>query len=408
MTWPSLAKLVVFLGALWAITKPLGAYMANVFTGERTFLSRVLAPIERATYRTCGIDPAFEQTWTTYAAATLLFGFVNPAGFGTARAPAGSVPITPDLAFNIAISFMTNTSWQSYPGEMTLSYFAQMVGIAVQSFASGAAGLAVAVALIRAFVRERTGFTGNFWVDMTRSALYVLLPISFVGALFLCSQGVIQNLSPYRQIATLEGAGQVLPMGPVASQEPIKLLRFDGGGYFNANSAHPFENPTPLTNLVEMLLMLAVPAGMTYTFGRMVNDQRHGWTLFAVMLVLFAAGTLVATWSEQAGNPILRVAGIDPKPGIGQPGGNMEGKEARFASPVPRFFRWHLPPPVNSSHDSFTPLSGLVQIFNLTSGEVIFGGVGTGDRVDDFHGGRHRLHCRPAGGAYPGVPGQED
>jgi len=399
MTWPALAQLVVFLAALVAITKPLGAYMANVFSGERTFLSRTLAPLERAIYRTCGIDPAMEQTWTSYAAATLLFGLVNfvlfyallrlqgflplnPNQFGTTRAPAGSVPITPDLAFNIAISFMTNTSWQSYPGETTLGYFAQMAGVAVQSFTSAAAGLAVAVALIRAFVSERTGYRGNFWVDMTRSALYVLLPISFLGALFLCSQGVVQTLAPYRGITTFEGANQAIPMGPVASQESIKLLSSDGGGFFNANSAHPFENPTPLTNFVEMLLMLAVRAGLTYTFGRMVNDRRQGWTLFAVMLGLFAGGSVVATLSEQAGNPILRVAGIDPKPGAGQPGGNMEGKEVRFGIAGSALFSVASTASsdgaVDSSHDSFTPVGGLVQIFNLTTGEVIFGGVGTG------------------------------
>jgi K+-transporting ATPase ATPase A chain len=399
MTWSTLAQLVVFLGALLAITKPLGSYMANVFRGEPTFLSRTLAPIERAIYRTCGVDPAIEQTWTTYAAATLLFGLanfvlfyvllrlqgslpLNPNQFGTARAPAGSVPITPDLAFNIAVSFMTNTSWQSYPGEMTLGYFAQMAGIAVQSFTSAAAGLAVGVALIRAFFREQTGCMGNFWVDMTRSILYVLLPLSFAGALFLCSQGVIQTLAPYRNVATVERAGQAIPMGPVASQESIKLLSSDGGGYFNANSAHPFENPTPLTNLVEMLLMLAVPAGLTYTFGRMVNDQRQGWALFAVMLVLFVSGSLVVTWSEQAGNPILRAAGINSRPGAGQPGGNMEGKEVRFGIGGSALFSVVATASsdgaVNSSHDTFTPLGGLVQIFNLTTGEVIFGGVGTG------------------------------
>jgi potassium-transporting ATPase potassium-binding subunit len=399
MTWPALAQLVVFLAALVAITKPLGAYMANVFRGERTFLSRTLAPLERAVYRTCGIDPAMEQTWIGYAAATLLFGLVNfalfyallrlqgflplnPNQFGTARAPAGSVPITPDLAFNIAISFMTNTSWQSYPGETTLGYLAQMAGVAVQSFTSAAAGLAVAVALIRAFVSERTGYRGNFWVDLTRSTLYVLLPLSFLGALFLCSQGVVQTLAPYRDITTFEGARQAIPMGPVASQESIKLLSSDGGGFFNANSAHPFENPAPLTNFIEMLLMLAVPAGLTYTFGRMVNDHRQGWTLFAVMLVLFACGSVIATLCEQAGNPILRIAGIGAKPGAGQPGGNMEGKEVRFGIAGSALFSVastaSADGAVNSSHDSFTPLGGLAQIFNLTTGEVIFGGVGTG------------------------------
>ena len=373
--------------------------MAKIFRGDRTFLSRALAPIEWAIYRKCGIDPTVEQTWTSYAGATLLFGLVNfglfyvllrlegalplnPNGFGTAGAAAGSVPITPDLAFNNATSFMTNTSWQSYPGEMTLSHFAQMAGVAVQSFSSAAAGIAVAVALIRGFVRERAGYLGNFWVDMTRSALYVLLPLAFFGALFLCSQGVIQTLAPNRNITTLEGARQTIPLGPVASQESIKLLSSDGGGYFSANSAHPLENPNPLTNLVEMLLMLAVPAGMTYTFGRMVNDQRQGWTVFAVMGVLFACGSLMITWGEQAGNPILTAAGIDPKPGIGQPGGNMEGKETRFGIGGSALFSAAATASsdgaVNSSHDSFTPIGGLVQIFNLTTGEVIFGGVGVG------------------------------
>jgi len=399
MTWPALAQFIVLLGALAAIAKPLGAYMAKVFQGESTFLSRPLAPVERAIFRTCGIDPATEQSWTAYAASTLLFGLVNfalfyallrlqgflpgnPNGFGTAHAPAGSVPVTADLAFNIAVSFMTNTSWQSYPGEMTLSHFAQMAGVAVQSFTSAAAGIAVAVAMIRAFVRERTAGIGNFWVDLTRSILYVLLPISFAGALILCSQGVIQTLAPYRSVTTLEGGAQAIPTGPVASQESIKLLSSDGGGYFNANSAHPFENPTPFTNLVEMLLMLAVPAGMTYTFGRMVNDRRQGWTLFAVMAVLFTCGSLVVTVSEQSGNPKLRGAGIDAKAGMGQPGGNMEGKEARFGIAGSALFSVvstaSSDGAVNSSHDSFTPLGGLVQIFNLTSGEVIFGGVGTG------------------------------
>jgi K+-transporting ATPase ATPase A chain len=373
--------------------------MANVFKGERTFPSRLLAPIEGAIYRICGIDPAVEQSWTAYAGATLLFGLVNfalfyallrlqghlplnPNRFGTAHAPAGSVPMTPDLAFNTAVSFMTNTSWQSYPGELTLSYFAQMAGVAVQSFTSAAAGIAVAVAMIRAFVRERTDGIGNFWVDVTRSTLYVLLPLSFAGALILGSQGVIQTFAANRTVTTLEGGAQAIPMGPVASQESIKLVSSDGGGYFNANSAHPFENPTPLTNLIEMLLMLAVPAGMTYTFGRMVNDRRQGWTLFAVMAVLFAGGCLAVTLSEQSGNPILRAAGIDAKPGRGQPGGNMEGKETRFGVAGSALFSVAATASsdgaVNSSHDSFMPLSGLVQMFNLTSGEVIFGGVGTG------------------------------
>ena len=297
------------------------------------------------------------------------------------QAPGGT-PLTPDLAFNIAVSFMTNTSWQSYAGETTLSHWSQMLGVAVESFTSAATGMAVGVALIRGFARDKLPRLGNFWVDLTRATLYILLPLSLAAALLLGSQGVIQNLRPLRALTTVEERLGTIPSGPVASQEAIKLLSSDGGGFFNANSAHPFENPTPFTNLVEMLLMLAVPAAMTYTFGRMANDQRQGWALFAAMAVMLLGGSCAATWSEQAGNPRLRAAGVDAVAARGHAGGNMEGKEVRFGIAGSALFSVvgtaSADGAVNSMHDSYTPLGGLVQMFNLKTGEVIFGGVGTG------------------------------
>jgi K+-transporting ATPase ATPase A chain len=325
----------------------------------------------------------------TYAASCLAFSLVNflvcyailrwqrylpfnPQGFASPSAMPGATPMTPDLAFNTAVSFVTNTSWQAYSGESTLSYFAQMAGICVQSFTSAGTGMAVAVAMIRGLVQQSHGRLGNFWVDLTRSIVYVLLPLSFLAALLLCSQGVIQNLSPYRTVTTAEGARQKISLGPVASQEPIKLLSSDGGGFFNANSAHPFENPTPLTNLFEMLLILAIPAALTQAFGRMTRAPRQGWALFAAMLILFVGGSMIAGWSEQRGNPAL--------PAVA--GANMEGKEMRFGAAASALFSVvstaSSDGAVNSSHDSFTPLAGLVQMFNIKSGEVIFGGTGSG------------------------------
>jgi len=382
--------LLAFAVFLTLLTRPLGSYMADVFEGRRTFLSRVLVPAERLIYRLCGIDAGRQQEWTAYAASCLAFSLVsalffyahlrlqgvlplNPQGFGTPSAPPGATPMTPDLAFNITTSFMTNTSWQAWAGETTLSYLSQMLGIAVQSFTSAAAGMAVAIALIRSFARQDSDRLGNFWVDVTRSVLYVLLPLSFIGALFLCSQGVVQSLRPAQRAATLESSAQTIPAGPVASQEPIKLLSGDGGGFFNANSAHPFENPTPLSNFVEMLLIFAIPAGLTATLGRMVREQRHGWTLFAVMMFLFVAGSGIATMSERRGSPAVNAVSA---------GGNMEGKEVRFGVPASAVFSVvssaSSDGAVNSMHDSFTPLSGLVQLFNLKTGEVIFGGAGSG------------------------------
>ena len=382
MTWSSVSQTLALLALLVATSKPLGSWMAAVFEGRPTFLSRPVRPIERLIYRFCGLDPELQQNWIAYAGSLLAFGLINfllfyallrwqqslplnPQGFGALR------PITPDLAFNTAVSFLSNTSWQSYAGESTLSYLSQMLGITVQSFTSAAAGMAVAIALIRAFARQGTDRLGNFWVDLTRATLYVLLPLSLLGALFLCSQGVVQNFHPYARVTTVEGAAQTVAFGPVASQEPIKLISSDGGGFFNANSAHPFENPTPLTNLVEMLLILAIPAAFPFTFGVMANHRRHGWTLFAAMALLFSVGCMITAWSEQSGNPALRVAGA-----------NMEGKETRFGIAASAVFSVvstaSSDGAVNSSHDSYMPLSTLVQMFNLKSGEVIFGGTGSG------------------------------
>jgi K+-transporting ATPase ATPase A chain len=389
MTAIAASQLLAFLALLVLITKPLGAYMAAVFEGKRTFSTRLLLPLERLIYRIAGIHAENDQLWTTYAGSCLSFGLanfllfyailrwqgylpLNPQGFGTPFAMPGSTPMTPDLAFNTAVSFMTNTSWQAYSGESTLSYFAQMAGICVQSFTSGAAGMAVAIAMIRGFVRESQGRLGNFWVDLTRSIVYVLLPLSFFAAIYLCSQGVVQNFSSYRTVTTPEGSKQTISLGPVASQEPIKLLSGDGGGFFNANSAHPFENPTPLTNLFEMLLILAIPAALTYTFGRMARAPRQGWTIFAAMFILFVCDSVIASWSEQRGNPSLPVGGVP----------NLEGKDVRFGAAASALFSVvstaSSDGAVNSSHDSFTPLGGLVQMFNLKSGEVIFGGTGSG------------------------------
>ncbi len=386
MSSAGILQIALFFVAVLVFTKPLGVYMARVFQGQRTFLHPLLRPMERATYRLCGVDEKAEQRWVRYAYALLAFSatsFVllyalqrlqgvlplNPVGFGAKN-------VSPDLAFNTAVSFLTNTNWQVYAGEATLSYFVQMAGLAVQNFASAAAGIAIAIALIRGFARQQSSSIGNFWVDLTRATIYVLLPFSILAALFLCSQGVIQNFKPYVMARTVEGAPQVIPQGPVASQEAIKELGTNGGGFFSANSAHPYENPTPLTNFVELLLIFLIPTALTYTFGRMVGDQRQGWTLFAAMSVLFLAGLGVAYWAEAAGNPTLTALGCDAG------GGNMEGKETRFGIAGSALFATVTTAAscgaVNSMHDSFTPLGGLVLLFNIQAGEVIFGGVGAG------------------------------
>jgi K+-transporting ATPase ATPase A chain len=399
MTALGILHIAVFFVLILAITKPLGAYMAKVFQGQRTFLHPLLRPVERLIYRLIGVREDTEQRWTQYAASVIAFsvasflfvyliqrlqGYLpfNPMHFGTKAAPSGATPVTPDLAFNTAVSYLTNTNWQAYSGEMTFSYFVQMAALAVQNFASAAVGISVAVALVRGFARQEANSIGNLWVDLTRSTVYVLLPIAFVGALILGSQGAIQNFRPYATVKTLEGATQTIPGGPVASQEAIKMLGTNGGGFFNANSSHPFENPTPLTDLLQVVLIFMIPAGLTYTFGRMVGDTRQGWALFAAMAAMFLMGVFVCYHYEQAGNPILAKLGIESRNTDTQPGGNMEGKETRFGIASSALFATVTTDAscgaINNVHDSLTPLGGLVPLFNMQSDEVIFGGVGSG------------------------------
>jgi K+-transporting ATPase ATPase A chain len=392
MTSIGILQIVIFFAVILACTKPLGAFMTRVFDGERTFLHPVLRWLEVLTYKVIGVQEQAEQRWTQYTAALLsfsIFGFLlvyfiqraqaflpfNPQGFN-----AGNV--SPDLAFNTSTSFITNTNWQSYSGESTLSYFVQMAALTVQNFASAAAGIAVAIALVRGFTRQEKKTIGNFWVDVTRVTVYVLLPISIVAALLFCASGVVQNLHPYTTVATVEGAKQVIAQGPVASQEAIKQLGTNGGGFFNANSSHPFENPTPLSNLLQMFLIFVIPAALTYTFGKMVKDTRQGWAIFAAFSVMFLAGVFVAYHAEQQGNPILSSLGIQNAATAGQAGGNMEGKEVRFGIANSALFATVTTDAscgaVNSMHDSFTPIGGLVPLFNIMTGEVIFGGTGAG------------------------------
>jgi K+-transporting ATPase ATPase A chain len=387
-----IAQILIYFLIIAALTKPVGSFMANLFEGKRTFLHPVIRPLEVAVYKLCGVREDAEQRWTIYSAsllafsiASFLFAYViqraqghlplNPQNFGT--------PVmTPDLAFNTAISFLSNTNWQSYSGESTLSYFVQMSALTVQNFVSGAAGIAVAVALIRGFARQQMKTIGNFWVDLTRATLYVLLPLSIVGALFLCSQGVIQNFHPYTTAKTVEGAVQTIPQGPVASQEAIKMVGTNGGGFFNANSSHPFENPTPLANFVQMVMIFTIPAGLTYTFGKAIKDTRQGWALFAAASVMFLVGVFVCYPAEQSGNPILAKLGLQTHPTATQPGGNMEGKEVRFGIAASTLFATVTTDAscgaINGVHDSYTPIGGLVPLFNIMTGEVIFGGVGAG------------------------------
>jgi K+-transporting ATPase ATPase A chain len=392
MTSIGLLQIFLFFLVLLALTKPLGAFMARVFEGERTFLHPVVRPLERLVYKLCGVDESNEQHWTHYAGSLLAFSLAgilltyliqrvqgilpfNPQGFG------GKL-ITPDLAFNTAASFGTNTNWQAYTPETTVSYFTQMVGLAVHNFTSAAAGIATAMAVVRGFSRRSANSIGNFWVDLTRATLYVLIPLSIVGALLLVSQGAIQNFRAYDKVATLEGGAQTIAQGPTASQEAIKMLGTNGGGFFNANSAHPFENPTPFANFLQVLYIFVIPAGLTYTFGRMVKDTRQGWALFAAMSVVFLLGVFVVYPAEQSGNPNLTKLGVEDAATDTQPGGNMEGKEVRFGIPGTALFAVVTTDAscgaVNSMHDSFTPLGGMVPMVNIQLGEVIFGGVGAG------------------------------
>ncbi|HTO99572.1 MAG TPA: potassium-transporting ATPase subunit KdpA [Myxococcales bacterium] len=382
-------QIAVFFLVVLALAKPLGAYMFRVFEGNRQPLPRVLGPVERFTYRICGVDAGKGQTWPVYAFSLLafsLFGMLVTYAIQRLQHllpfnPQKLAAVEPALAFNTAASFTTNTNWQAYTPETTVSYLTQMAGLAWHNFISAAAGIAVALAVARGLTRTggaAGGKTiGNFWVDLVRSTLYVLLPICFFYALFLVSQGALQNLAPYRELTTLEGLKQTLAMGPVASQEAIKMLGTNGGGFFNANSAHPFENPTPLSNFVQMVSIFAIPAALTYTYGRMARDQRQGWALFAAMAVLWLAGVATLYWAESRGNPALQgLAGLQ------QGAGNLEGKETRFGLPATALFATVTTDAscgaVNGMHDSFTPLGGLVPLLNIQLGEVIFGGVGAG------------------------------
>ncbi len=386
----AIIQIALFSLIIIAISVPLGLYMARVFAGERTFLDPVLVPAERVIYRLCGVEPATEQTWIEYATSLLLFSLVGMVVLYALQRLQGLLPLNPqglgaistDSSFNTAASFITNTNWQSYTPETTMSYLTQMAGLAFHNFVSAAAGLALAIAVIRGFVRREMKTLGNFWYDLTRATLWVLVPICVVFTLILIWQGVPQNFSAYTQVKTLEHATQTIAQGPVASQIAIKQLGTNGGGFYNANSAHPYENPTGLTDLLEMLALFALGAGLTHTFGKMAGDRRQGWALFAAMGLLFLMGVVVANWSEQRGNPQFAKMGIDQSATATQSGGNMEGKEVRFGIVDSAIWATATTDAsngsVNSMHDSYTPLGGLVPLLNLHLGEVVFGGVGTG------------------------------
>jgi len=399
MTILGIAQIVIFFALVVIMTKPIGTFMYRVFEGERTFLHPIFRPLERLIYWLGGVREGEEQSWIRYSASMIslsVFSFLfvyllqrlqghlplNPMHFSTPQAPQNATTMTPDLAFNTAVSFMTNTNWQSYSPDTTMSYLTQMAALAVQNFVSAAVGIAVAVALIRGFARHTAKTIGNFWVDVTRSTVYILLPICILATIFFVWQGSIQNFKGPATVTTLEGASQVIEQGPLASQLAIKMLGTNGGGYFNANSAHPYENPTPLANLMQMLLIFALGAGLTYQFGKMVRDTRQGWAIFAAMSVMFLAGSFICYGAEQAGNPMLTKMGIERTYTGSQPGGNMEGKEVRFGNPMTALFATVTTDAscgaVIGMHDSFTPIGGLVPLFNIQTDEVIFGGVGAG------------------------------
>jgi potassium-transporting ATPase potassium-binding subunit len=382
MTTIGWIQILIYCAIIVALTPVLGAYMTRVFNGERTFLSPVLRPVEAALYWAGGVDEKREQHWLTYTAAMLFFhvgGFLILYGLMRFQAvlpfnPAEQSAVAPDLAFNTAVSFITNTNWQNYGGESTLSYLVQMLGLTHQNFLSAATGIVLAVALIRGFARASAKTVGNFWVDVTRCTLYVLMPICIIAALFLVWQGMPQTLGPYVEATTLEGAKQTIAVGPVASQVAIKMLGTNGGGFFNANAAHPFENPTALSNFVQIILIFALGAALTNVFGRMVGNQRQGWAILAVMGVLFIAGVVVCYWAEASGTSALNALGLT--------GGNMEGKEVRFGIVASALFAVITTAAscgaVNAMHDSFTALGGMIPLINMQLGEIIIGGVGAG------------------------------
>jgi K+-transporting ATPase ATPase A chain len=386
MTANGWAQIAVFSIILLAITKPVGRYLVRVYDGSFHWL----APVERLVYRWGGIDPTDEQHWTRYAASLLIFSGVSCLVTYVVLRLQGHLPLNPEhlpgvvdrQAFETAASFTTNTNWQSYSGETTMSYLSQMTQLAFHNFASAAVGVAAAVALVRGIARESGGRIGNFYVDLVRGTLYLFIPFSIVLALLFVQQGAIQNFHPYVHAATLEGAAQTLPMGPVASQEAIKQLGTNGGGFFNANSAHPFENPTPWSNLLQMLAIFIIPAGLTWFLGYMVKKQRHGWAVWAAMFLLFLGGAATAYWAEARGNPIHAARGVDVVASATNPGGNMEGKEVRFGIASTALFATVTTDAscgaVNGMHDSFTPIGGLVPMVNMQLGELVFGGVGSG------------------------------
>jgi len=411
VTAAGLVQLALYMAVLLALVKPLGWYMARVYEGRPCGLDRVLGPVERCIYRLAGVHADASMRWPTYAGAMLLFNALGLAAVFALQVFQGALPlnpqqfggVAPDLAFNTAASFATNTNWQSYSGETTLSYFTQMLGLTVQNFVSAASGMAVLVALIRGIVRRSTGMSstvsspgiGNFWVDLTRTTLYILLPLSLVLAVALVSQGVVQTLGPYREVEVLDGGltrstgetpmprrTQTLAVGPAASQVAIKQLGTNGGGFFNANSSHPFENPTPLTNFLEMLAILLIPAALCTTFGRMIGDTRQGWAILAAMFIIFLPMLGLCVGSESRGNPEFVRLGVDQASSGAAVGGNMEGKEVRFG--VANSALWATVTTgasngsVNSMHDSYTPLGGLAPLWLMQLGEVIFGGVGSG------------------------------
>ena len=398
-------QIFLFLLVIFALAKPLGVYMARVFSGEKTFFDAVARPVERLLYRLTGVDETRQMPWTEYAASMLLFSGVSMLVLYLIQRvqqwlpwnPQRLAAVAPDLAFNTAASFTTNTNWQAYTPETTMSYFTQMAGLAYHNFASAAVGIALAIAVIRGIARREKKTIGNFWVDFTRGILWVLLPACLVIALIFVSQGMIQNLRPYDtakllnpQTVSQTGADgrsttqtvteQVIAQGPVASQEAIKILGTNGGGFFNVNSAHPFENPTPLTNFLQLVMIFAIPSGLTYTLGRMTGSQRHGWAVWAAMAALFVTGVVCAYAAESRGNPLLN--GVDQKVSATQPGGNMGGKEVRFGIADSALYATVTTDAscgaVNSMHDSFTPLGGMIPLINMMLGEVVFGGVGAG------------------------------
>ena len=395
MTLNGILQILIFFGIIVAITKPLGLLMAKVFEGERTFLHPVFRPLEAFTYRVCGINEDEDMPWTSYAISVLLFSVVgmlatygllrlqgvfsfaglNPQGFGAKE-------MTPDLAMNTAASFSTNTNWQNYVPETTVSYFSNMVALATHNWMSAACGMAVAIAMIRGFSRKTSKGIGSFWVDTVRATIYILLPLSIIGGIVMIAGGVPQNFLPYQIVTTLEGAKQTIAQGPVASQEIIKMLGTNGGGFFNSNSAHPYENPNNLINLLQIIAIFCIPAGLTYTFGRLVGNTKQGWAIFGAMSAMFLTGAIVCNGAEQAGNPYFTKAGVMTSASSTQPGGNMEGKETRFGIGASTLFATVTTDAscgaVNGMHDSFTPIGGLVPLFNILTGEVIFGGVGAG------------------------------